>query len=63
MLSNIHLSRFTPYVDEIIGFINVDSDVISEQLIIYSTLVRYLRKKIANYLLCKRVNRLFQGLL
>lgn len=63
ILSDILLSRLTPYVDEIIGRIKMDSDLISQLLIGYSTLVRYWRKKIVNYVLCKRINRLFQGLL
>lgn len=53
ILSDILLSRLTPYVDEIIGRINVDSDLISQLLIGYSTLVRYWWRKIANYVLCK----------
>jgi len=53
ILSDTLLSRLTPYVDEIIGRINVNSDLISQLLIGYCTLVRYLRKKIANYVLCK----------
>jgi hypothetical protein len=44
MLSNFLLSRLSPYVDEIIGFINVGSDVLDQLLIRFSAFVRYWRK-------------------
>ena len=43
-LSNILLSKLTPYAEEIIGIIIVDFDAIGQQLIIYSAFVKYLRK-------------------
>jgi hypothetical protein len=44
ILSNILLSRLSPYVDEIIGVINVGSDIIHQLLIRFSTFVRYWTK-------------------
>jgi hypothetical protein len=44
ILSNILLSRLTPYAEEIIGIISVDFDVTGQLLIIYSAFVKYLRK-------------------
>jgi hypothetical protein len=41
ILSCILLSRFTPYVDEIIGIISADFDVRDQLLIRYPVLVRY----------------------
>ena len=44
ILSNILLSRLTPYAEEIIGIINVDLYAAGKLLIIYSAFVKYLRK-------------------
>jgi hypothetical protein len=44
MLSNTLLSRLSPYVDEIIGIINVGSIVVDQLLIRFSAFVRYWRK-------------------
>jgi len=44
ILSNILLSRLTPYAEEIIGIINVDFDATGQLMIIYSAFVKYLRK-------------------
>jgi hypothetical protein len=44
ILSNIPLSRLTPYAEEITGVISVDFDVTGQLLIIYSAFVKYLRK-------------------
>ena len=41
---SILLSRLTPYAEETIGIINADTDATGQLLIIYSTLVKYLRK-------------------
>jgi len=38
-------SMLTPYAEEIIEIINVDSNVIGPLLIIYSAFIKYLRKK------------------
>jgi hypothetical protein len=43
-LSNIPLSRLIPYVEEIMGIINADSDAIDQLRIMYSVFVKYLRK-------------------
>jgi len=45
ILSNILLSRLTPYTEEIIWIINVDFDVTGQLLIIHSEFIKYLRKK------------------
>jgi len=39
ILSNILLSRLTPYAEEIIQIINVDFDVTGQLLIIYSAFI------------------------
>jgi hypothetical protein len=44
ILSNILLSRLIPYAEEIIGDHKLDSDAIGQLLIIYSVIVKYLRK-------------------
>jgi len=44
ILSNILLSRLTPYAEEIIGIVSVDFDAAGQLLIIYSAFVKYLRK-------------------
>jgi hypothetical protein len=44
ILSNILLSRLTPYAKEIIGTISVDLDVTGRLLIIYCAFVKYLSK-------------------
>ena len=44
ILSNILLSRLTPYAEEILGIINVDFDATGQLLIIYFAFVKYLRK-------------------
>jgi hypothetical protein len=44
ILSNILLSRLIPYVGELLGITNVDSDAIGQLLIIYSVFIKYLRK-------------------
>jgi len=44
ILSNILLSRLIPYTEEVIGLINVDSNVTVQLLIIYSAFVKHLRK-------------------
>jgi hypothetical protein len=44
ILSNILLSKLTPYAEEIIEVINVDFDVTGQLLIIYSEYVKYLEK-------------------
>jgi hypothetical protein len=43
ILSNILLSRLTPYAEEIIAIICVDCDTSGQLLIIYSAFVKYLR--------------------
>jgi hypothetical protein len=43
-LSNILLSRLTPYPKKVLGIINVDFDATGQLLIIYSTFVKSLRK-------------------
>jgi hypothetical protein len=45
ILSNILLSRFAPYAEEIIGIINVDFYETGQLLIVYSAFVKHLRKK------------------
>ena len=45
MLSNILLSRLTPYAEEMIGDIRVDLNVTCQLLIIYAAFVKYFRKK------------------
>jgi hypothetical protein len=45
ILSNILLSRLSPYMDEIIETINIDFDVRDQLLIRFSAFVRYWRKK------------------
>jgi len=55
ILSNIKLSRITPYAEEIIGIINVDFDATGQLLIIYFIFVKYLRKNgntIKQYISC-----------
>jgi hypothetical protein len=44
ILSNIHLSRLSPYVDEIIGIVSVCFNVTDYLLIRFSAFVRYRRK-------------------
>jgi len=44
-LSNILLSRVTPYAEKILGIISVDFDVTGELLTIYSMSIKYLEKK------------------
>ena len=44
VLTNILLSRLTPYAEEILGIINVNFDSTGQLLIIYSTFVKYLEK-------------------
>jgi len=44
VLSNILLSRLTPYAEEIIGDTSVDFDETVQILTIYFAFVRYLRK-------------------
>jgi len=46
ILSNILLSRLTPYdmQRKLLGIINVDFDTAGQLLIVYSALVKYLRK-------------------
>jgi len=44
ILSNILLSRLTPYEEEIVGIISVDFDATGQLLIIYSASVKYLRR-------------------
>jgi hypothetical protein len=44
ILSNILLSRLTPYAEEMLGIIRVDFDVTGQLLIIYSAFVKYLSK-------------------
>jgi len=44
ILSNILLSRLTPYAEEIIGDRHVDFDAAGQLRIIYSAFVTYLRK-------------------
>jgi hypothetical protein len=44
ILSNILLSRLTPYTDEMIGVTSVDFNVIDQRLIWFSISVRYWRK-------------------
>jgi hypothetical protein len=44
ILSNILLSRLTPYGDELLGIISVDFDATDQLLIIYSAFVKYMRK-------------------
>jgi hypothetical protein len=45
ILSNILLSRISPYIDEIIGVVYMGSDVIDQLLIRFSAFVRYWNKK------------------
>ena len=45
ILSNILLSRITPYAEETTGIISVDFDARSQLLIIYFVFVKYLKKK------------------
>jgi hypothetical protein len=45
ILSNILLSRLTPYAEKIIGDIRVDLNVKDQLLIIYVAFVKYFRKK------------------
>ena len=42
--SNIPLSRLTPLQRKLLGVINVHSDATGQLLVIYSALVKYLRK-------------------
>ena len=42
ILSNILLSRLTPYAEEIIGIINVDFDTTGQLMIIYSAFIKYM---------------------
>ena len=44
ILSNILLSRLTPYAKKLLGFISVDFDATGQLLVIYSAVVKYLRK-------------------
>jgi len=44
MLSNILLSRLTPYAEKIIGITNLDFDATGQLLFIYSAFVKYWRK-------------------
>jgi hypothetical protein len=44
ILSNVLLSRLTPYVEEILGIISMDFDATSQLLIIHTAFVKYLRK-------------------
>jgi len=44
ILSNILLSRLTPYAEEIIGSHKVDFNATGQLLIIYSAFIKYLRK-------------------
>ena len=44
ILSNILLSRLTPYADKIIGNITVDFEATGQLLILYSAFIKYLRK-------------------
>ena len=44
ILSSILLSRLTPYAEEVIGIINVGFNATDKLLIIYSALVKYLRR-------------------
>ena len=46
ILSNILLSRLTPYAKEIIGIINVAFDATVRLFIIYSAFTKYLRKNV-----------------
>jgi hypothetical protein len=44
IVSNILVWRLTPHVDELMGVISVDFDVVGQLLIRYSAFVRYWRK-------------------
>jgi len=44
ILSNILLSRLTPYAEKIIGIISVNIDITGQLLIIYSVFIKYLRE-------------------
>jgi len=44
-LSNILLSRLTPYAEENMGIISVDFDATGQLLIIYSAFIKYVRKE------------------
>jgi len=44
MLSNILLSRLTPYAEEIIGIINLDFDAAGQLQTTCSAFVKYLRE-------------------
>jgi hypothetical protein len=43
MLSNILLSRFTPYTDKLLGIISVDFDITNQLLITYSAFIKFFR--------------------
>jgi len=43
ILSNILLSRSTPYTEKLLGIISVDFDVTDQLLIIYSAFIKYFR--------------------
>jgi hypothetical protein len=45
ILSNILLSRLTPYAEENTGNISVEHDVTGKLLIIYSAFIKYLKKE------------------
>ena len=45
ILSNILLSRLTPYAEENMGNISVDFDATGQLLIIYSAFTKYVRKE------------------
>jgi len=44
ILSNVRLSRITPYATKLLGIISVDFDATGQLLIIYSAFVKYLRR-------------------
>jgi len=44
ILSNILLSKLTPYADKIIGNITVDFEATGQLLILYPPFIKYLRK-------------------
>jgi len=45
ILSNILLSRLTPYARKLLGIIREDCAITGQLLIIYSSFVKYLEKK------------------
>ena len=45
ILSNILLSRLTPYAEELLGIITLDINAARQLPIIYTAFVKYLRKK------------------